>query len=61
MTARYKGILVRVVRIEAHRAYIVWQGMIKRVNKTDLDDVIDTTLIASLVAALLACAWLVLR
>jgi len=61
MTARYKGQIVRVVRIESHRAYIVWQGMIKRVNKTDLDDVIDSTLIASLVAALLACAWLVLR
>lgn len=39
MTARYKGILVRVVRIEAHRAYIVWRGMLKRVNPADLESI----------------------
>jgi hypothetical protein len=30
----YRGILVRV---ETHRAYIVWQGMVRRVNKHDLE------------------------
>jgi hypothetical protein len=37
MKARYKGYTVRVVRIEAYRAYIVYRGMIKRVNKCDLE------------------------
>jgi hypothetical protein len=37
MTAIYRGETVRVVRIEAYRAYIVWHGMIKRVNKRDLE------------------------
>jgi hypothetical protein len=37
MTALYRGETVRVIRIEAHRAYIVWHGKIKRVTKTDLE------------------------
>lgn len=36
MTALYRGETVRVVRVEAYRAYIVWRGKIKRVTKTDL-------------------------
>lgn len=59
MTARYKGILVRVVRIEAHRAYIVWQGMIKRVNKADLELVTDAALIAGLVLSVGLFAYFV--
>lgn len=58
MTARYKGILVRVVRIEAHRAYIIWRGMVKRVNPSDL---IDLSLIAGLASSLALLAWLVAR
>lgn len=58
MTARYKGQLVRVVRIEAHRAYIVYRNMIKRVNPTDL---VDVTLIAALLTATGVWGWLVLR
>jgi hypothetical protein len=61
MTARYKGILVRVVRIETHRAYIVWRGMVKRVNKTDLELLIDSALIAGLLLSLALLGWLVLR
>jgi hypothetical protein len=37
MKAIYAGQLVRVVRIEAYRAYIVYRGMVKRVNKCDLE------------------------
>jgi hypothetical protein len=37
MKAIYAGQLVRVVRLEAYRAYIVWGKMIKRVNKCDLE------------------------
>lgn len=37
MKAMYRGETVRVVRLEAYRAYIVWGGMIKRVNKCDLE------------------------
>lgn len=58
MTARYKGVLVRVVRIEARHAYIVWRKMIKRVNPADL---LDLSLISGLVLSLAALAWLVLR
>lgn len=58
MTARYKGALVRVIRIEARHAYIVWNKMIKRVNPADL---VDVSLIAGLVLSLLTCLWLVLR
>lgn len=58
MTARYKGQIVRVIRIEAHRAYIVYCGMVKRVNKADL---IDVSLIAGLVATLTALAIVVWR
>ena len=36
MTALYRGETVRVVRVETHRAYVVWRGKIKRVNKSDL-------------------------
>jgi hypothetical protein len=61
MTARYKGMLVRVVRIETHRAYIVWQGMVKRVNKADLDLVTDAALIAGLLLSAGLVAWLALR
>ena len=39
MTARYRGVLVRVVRIEARRAYIVYRNMIKRVNPAELQEV----------------------
>jgi hypothetical protein len=37
MIATYRGETVRVVRIEAHRAYIVFEGKLKRVNKRDLE------------------------
>jgi len=37
MKAIYRNELVTIVRIEAYRAYIVWRGMVKRVNKRDLD------------------------
>jgi hypothetical protein len=37
MKALYRGETVRVVRIETHRAYIVWHGMIKRVNASELE------------------------
>lgn len=40
MTALYHGTLVRVIRVEAHRAYIVWRGKLKRVNKQELE--VDT-------------------
>lgn len=39
MNAIYRGETVRVVRIEAYRAYVVWRGMVKRVNKTELEAV----------------------
>lgn len=58
MTARYKGAIVRVIRLEAHRAYIVYQGMVKRVNKADL---VDISLIATFVLSVALWAWLVLR
>lgn len=61
MTARYKGAIVKVVRVEAHRAYIVWRGMVRRVNKAEIELLIDTALIATLVLALLVLAFLVLR
>lgn len=61
MTARYKGVLVRVVRIEAHRAYIVWNKAIKRVNKLDLEIVTDAALIAGLLLSLAALAVLAIR
>lgn len=35
-TAIYRGETVRVVRIEAYRAYVVWRGMLRRVNKAEL-------------------------
>jgi hypothetical protein len=38
MTAIYHGVPVRVIRVEAHRAYIVWHGKIKRVTKTELQN-----------------------
>ena len=37
MKAIYQGQLVTIVRIEAYRAYIVWRGCIRRVNKRDLE------------------------
>jgi len=37
MTAIYRGETVKIVRIEAYRAYIVWRGCIRRVNKRDLE------------------------
>lgn len=37
MKAIYRNELVTIVRIEAYRAYIVWRGMVKRVNKRDLE------------------------
>jgi hypothetical protein len=61
MTARYRGILVRVVRVETYRAYIVWRGMVKRVNKADLELLIDGGLVAGLALSLAVLAWLVLR
>lgn len=61
MTARYKGILVRVVRVETTRAYIVWRGMVKRVNKADLELLIDGGLIAGLVLSVALMGWLVAR
>lgn len=39
MTATYRGIRVRVVHVETHRATIVWQGMLRRVNRAALEDV----------------------
>lgn len=54
MIARYKGQLVPVIRVEAHRATIVWRGMLRRVNPADL---IDVTLIAGLLLA--AALWCV--
>lgn len=51
MMARYKGAIVKVLRIKANRATIVYQGMLKRVNTLDLEDVIDTALIATFVGA----------
>jgi len=59
MTARYKGIIVRVVRIEAVRAYIIFQGKLKRVNKAHIEIVIDVSLIAGLVLSLALLGWLV--
>lgn len=41
MIAKYHGILVRVIRIETHRAYIVWRGKLKRINKQELEDTTD--------------------
>lgn len=61
MTATYRGVLVHVVRVEAYRAYIVWRGMVKRVNKAELEDLIDGTLIAGLLLSLAVLMWLVLR
>jgi hypothetical protein len=58
MTARYRGEIVRVIRIEVHRATIVWRGMLKRVN---LSDLIDLSLIAGLAASLALLAWMVAR
>lgn len=58
MIARYKGQIVTVIRIEAHRALIVWRGMLKRVNR---DDLVDVSLIATFALTLLGLAWLVLR
>jgi len=37
MTALYRGEAVRLIRITGHRAYIVWHGMIKRVNASELE------------------------
>lgn len=61
MTAKYRGILVRVVRVETYRAYIVWRGMGKRVNKADLELLVDGALIAGLVLTLSVLGWLVAR
>lgn len=58
MIARYKGQVVRVIRIEARHAYIVWHKMIKRVNPADL---VDISLITGLALSLATLAWLVLR
>ena len=58
MTARYKGQIVKVIRIEARHAYIVWRKMIKRVRVADL---LDVTLIAGLALSLALLAWLVMR
>lgn len=58
MTARYKGQLVKVIQIEAHRAVIVYQGMLKRVNPGDL---LDLSLITGLAASLALLAWMVAR
>lgn len=37
MTAIYHGETVRVIRIESRRAYIVWRGKLKRINKQELE------------------------
>lgn len=37
MTALYHNTPVRVIRIETHRAYIVWHGKVRRVNKSALE------------------------
>ena len=37
MTAIYRGETVKIVRVEAHRAYVVWHGKLKRVNKRELE------------------------
>lgn len=37
MNAVYRGDVVRVVRLEAVRAYVVWRGMLKRVNRAELE------------------------
>ena len=39
MTAVYRGDVVKIVRIESHRAYVVWRGKLKRVNKAELVEV----------------------
>lgn len=36
MTATYRGAVVRVVRVAKTRAWIVWEGMLKRVNASEL-------------------------
>lgn len=38
MIAIYRGEPVRLIRIAGRRAYIVWRGMIKRVNARELED-----------------------
>lgn len=58
MIAHYKSELAKAIRIEAHRASIVWRGMNNRVNKSDL---VDVTLISGLALSLALLAWLVLR
>jgi len=41
MTAYYRAELVRIIRIEARHAYVVWRGMVKRVNPRELTSVGD--------------------
>jgi hypothetical protein len=59
VTGRYKGILVRVARIKGTRAWIVWDGMLKRVNKADLELLTDAALIAGLILSIGLFAWLI--
>jgi len=61
MKATYRGVLVRVVRVEAHRVYLVWRGCLKRVTRTDPELLLDEALIAGLAGSLVLLAWLVLR
>lgn len=54
MIARYKGQLVKVVRIEAHRAIVVYRGMQRRVNRAHIELVIDAALVALFVLSMAA-------
>lgn len=61
MTARYKGVIVRVVRIAGRHSIIIWRNMQKRVNSADLELVKDSALILTFVLSLGACLYLALR
>lgn len=37
MTARYKGQIVRVVRLNGKYSLIIWHGALKRVHEKDLE------------------------
>lgn len=37
MMSIYRGETVRIVRIEDRHAVIVWRGMLKRVNRRELE------------------------
>jgi hypothetical protein len=37
MTARYRGEIVRVVRIQGRHTLIIWQGKLKRVQARELE------------------------